>query len=589
MKKTTLLLFFVAFAVMAFSQKSNKKSLEFKKSINPNKTNTSSIAINNHFLKPLEANRTKGVVLLSEDFEDGATTFPPTDWTTQSHAESTGAEEWNAYHHYFDNNPETEANARNIATIRYVTATNHLDEWLITPSISIPATGIYDLEFDWLSSYYWHFDPNNNGDITIEISTDGGTSWDTPIWQEDVQADVEASGTEWPWETYEWNHARIDISAYLGQDIMIAFHFVGLDAAFFDLDDVVVKERLVNDINILSPVAHFFYTNGGAYSKIPQEQNMGGLYGAVVKNIGTDEQTNITLNVDVNNGTESVYNVTSTETLASLVGSSHDTIMMNNDSGFVAPAVGNYQAVVTVLQEQGDEDLLNNSDTAYVEITEHVFARHYNTDYSFGLANWDGSVNGDFFGSDFHFINPDTVYGVRVFISEYSSGSGTLIAKIYDGDRNEIASSDDYDIAESDFGNYVVIPFLDLTGDDLVIEGDIDYTVGVEIHSLPDTLYLGGDDTTPYQYLDISTSIRINGEWFFTDVQPGIELLMHGWQMSINDKPLASSISVYPNPSTGIVNISNARDTKIEIYNMLGSAEIAPEIFILTSKSGPLL
>ena len=37
------------------------------------------------------------------------------------------------------------------------------------------------LQFYWYSSYTWFVSPNDNGEITVEVSTNGGSSW-TTIW-----------------------------------------------------------------------------------------------------------------------------------------------------------------------------------------------------------------------------------------------------------------------------------------------------------------------------------------------------------------------------------------------------------------------
>ncbi|HBS87519.1 MAG: hypothetical protein A2W91_00365 [Bacteroidetes bacterium GWF2_38_335] len=568
MRKITLF-FFACIPFFLFSQNLTNNKKEFRAS-----DNSIRIAVpGNNTSTPVFKNtqEVKGVTFLFEDFEDGAATFPPDGWTTQSHAQSTGIEEWHFSDHFFDSNPNTEANARNIASIRYVTSTNQLDEWLITPEVTLPSSGSFDIEFDWLSSYYWHIDPFNNGDITVLVSTDGGSTWSAPLWQEDNQTLIEASGVVYPWETYEWYHSRVDLSAYAGNNIKVAFRFYGLDAAFFDLDDVRISERNANDVSVLSPIAHFFYTNGGAYSQMPIDQVMGGMYGADIKNIGTESQNNITLNVDVTHDGESVYNQTATATLTSLAFGENDTLLMEGEFAFVAEEIGFYEATITVVQDETDEDADNNSAYACMTVTPNTFARHYNVESVTGPLNYTDGENGDFFGSTFHVINEDTVYGIRVFINENSEAGGTLIAKLFDDAENELLSSEEYDITEADLGKWVVLPFTDYTGEDLIIAGDMDYTAGVEIYCLPDTVYIGADNSTPYQYLRISTSIRLAGEWFYTDIQPGIELLTMGWEPSGFTDSKIDGPAVYPNPAYEKVTFNGVSGATINIYSVDGS------------------
>ena len=59
------------------------------------------------------------------------------------------------------------------------------DEWLITPALNF-ATATPDLkvQFWWNMSYYWGVTPYNNYDYELWISTDGGTTWPTKLWDE---------------------------------------------------------------------------------------------------------------------------------------------------------------------------------------------------------------------------------------------------------------------------------------------------------------------------------------------------------------------------------------------------------------------
>ncbi|MBN2682747.1 MAG: T9SS type A sorting domain-containing protein [Bacteroidales bacterium] len=569
MKKATLFFGVMLIASAIFAQQAKKIPFGFEKSLKSKKEAVSGDY--KSFLPSKSTKDIKGVVLLYEDFEDGATTFPPTDWTATSSTQSTGVEEWHFVANYYDGNSPSPSNARNCAAIEYLTSVNQLDEILVSPTITIPATGNYDLEFDWMSSYYWHIDPNNNGDIMVKISTDNGTTWSAPIWQEDNQTLVEASGVIYPWTTFEWNKSRIDISAYAGNDVLIAFHFVGLDAAFFYLDDVTVSERNQNDIEKNKIFAHYFYTNGGAYAKVPEEQIMGGMYGASFTNVGVAAQNNVSLNVKVNkNGTE-IYNKYATEAFNSFTNGMHDTIMMDGDSAFVPDGIGEYEAIISIVQNETDENPDNNVGNAYMEITGNTFARHYNVDNYLGPTTYEGGADGDFFGSVFHFINEDTVYGIRVFIDETSVADGTIIGYILDDDLNEVLVTEEFDVAEEHIGTWIVLPFEDLTGEDLILSGDADYTVGVEIYCAPNDLFIGGDKSTPYQYLNISTAIRIGDEWFYTDMQPGIDLLMWGWDPTpIGEEVVVNRTPMYPNPALYEVYVPSAENSVIQIYNMQG-------------------
>jgi hypothetical protein len=113
-----------------------------------------------------------------------------------------------------------------------------LDEWLITPPVTV-GTGSH-LKFWWESSYYWSVDPNDNADLFVKISTNGGSSWSSPLWTFGDSAMVVNSGGPWPWTSFIMYEATIDLSAYSGS-ALIAFHIVANDNADIAIDDVLVE------------------------------------------------------------------------------------------------------------------------------------------------------------------------------------------------------------------------------------------------------------------------------------------------------------------------------------------------------------
>jgi hypothetical protein len=101
--------------------------------------------------------------------------------------------------------------------------------WLISPALQIPATGITGLSF-WsfndFPTYYF-----KNSVLISEGSPDPGDLEFVEIWSpESVLA--------------EWEQTQLDITAYAGKTIYIAFHYEGLDAHSWYVDDVSVTNTL---------------------------------------------------------------------------------------------------------------------------------------------------------------------------------------------------------------------------------------------------------------------------------------------------------------------------------------------------------
>lgn len=105
----------------------------------------------------------------------------------------------------------------------------NIDSWIISEDLLVTETTT--LSFWWNTSYYWHVDPNPNGDMHVKISTNGGADW-TSLWTE------EDAGVFTNWQWYE---TVLDLSSYTGV-VKIAFNFVSNDGATYSLDNVLLTD-----------------------------------------------------------------------------------------------------------------------------------------------------------------------------------------------------------------------------------------------------------------------------------------------------------------------------------------------------------
>jgi hypothetical protein len=162
-------------------------------------------------------------VILSEDFEDG---WPPPGWTViQNSTDNTHPIPcWWSQTNY---SVHSGVYAAGLWWSYY-----YQDEWLITPEINIP--GACTLSF-WTYGY----EGSTNGDhYYVEVSTDGGSSW-TPVF--DLST---LSGNAWNQWAYPY---YIDLSAYAGQDVKIAWY-----AQDPPTDDGIWYLWIIDDITLTS-------------------------------------------------------------------------------------------------------------------------------------------------------------------------------------------------------------------------------------------------------------------------------------------------------------------------------------------------
>ena len=99
-----------------------------------------------------------------------------------------------------------------------------------------------------------------------------------------------------------FTHRTLDLSAYSGQDIYLAFRHIstGSDGTL-GIDNIRVGSSISDDIRIVNTLVQMG-TNGGYYGSIPTSQIQDFMFGANVDNWGSNDQTGIVLNVNVNTG-----------------------------------------------------------------------------------------------------------------------------------------------------------------------------------------------------------------------------------------------------------------------------------------------
>lgn len=124
---------------------------------------------------------------------------------------------------------------------------------MISPTLDLSSSSPnLELKFWFLTSYYWHVDPYDNGDMIIVVSTDGGNNWSNPLWTEDDYG---------VFDNWTWYEIVLDFSAYVGEsNFKVALVYQGVDGAQADFDDVLLtdgNQPLDHDVaavEILSPI-----------------------------------------------------------------------------------------------------------------------------------------------------------------------------------------------------------------------------------------------------------------------------------------------------------------------------------------------
>ncbi len=173
--------------------------------------------------------------ILSEDFQ--GTTFPPTGWTT---ATNVASRPWGFTTTIFTATGQTTFNITGGKSAAIGWIAEDQDAHLTSPAFSLVGYSSATLAFKTKLGYEYMVDPFPNGDLKVEVSTDG-TTWNQ-VWVE------EDYGLFTDYVTLD---ISIDLAAYLNNaSVQIRFHYVGNDADSLSLDDVAVTGVLaVDDIS----------------------------------------------------------------------------------------------------------------------------------------------------------------------------------------------------------------------------------------------------------------------------------------------------------------------------------------------------
>ncbi|MBU0691501.1 choice-of-anchor D domain-containing protein [bacterium] len=162
-------------------------------------------------------------VLASADFN--TPTFPPTNWTRTI---QNSAYTWR-------HTTATFYEGTGAMDCEYDPALSPQDEWLISPVIDMSSTAAsYQVSFWWMMSYYWGVTPNDNYDIELKVSTDGGATWvATALWSEAEQG---------VFENWEWYNTSVNVSQYAGNaNVKFGFRYVGVDGAQAAFDLIAIE------------------------------------------------------------------------------------------------------------------------------------------------------------------------------------------------------------------------------------------------------------------------------------------------------------------------------------------------------------
>jgi hypothetical protein len=431
--------------------------------------------------------------------------------------------------------------------------------------IDLSASGGVILEFE---QFYRRF-----ADLTyVQVSTDG-TNWTTF----EVNADLnnnDAVGSN-P------DLAQVNIASVTGGEatVWIRFQFYSPSsyvppagtpgcAYAWMIDDVALYEALANDL-IMEEVIPGDVINDYVYSRIPVTQATEVIAGALVRNFGTADQNNISLDWEITLDGSSV--ATGTEAGATLLAAGAlDTVWIS--TGYTPDAVGELEISVTASSDESEEVPENNELSNGFEVTDFVWGHDDEELDYFGLG-YDATEEAAGFemGADYFCqVDGDMIYALQFALSS-STTSSSVIAKVYEDDpANGPVSETVYDIMPGDLSSGAINFITVVLDDPVAMTAGSVYSATVEISAGDDGYILGNseDDNDGGQSLYLGS----DGNWYnWVGLTTSMRLNLDG-TIGIEENEDLTGLYMYPNPATDNFTVGFvAKDDQDMTVNILGA------------------
>ncbi|MFN8323883.1 MAG: T9SS type A sorting domain-containing protein [Chitinophagales bacterium] len=252
-------------------------------------------------------------------------------------------------------------------------------------------------------------------------------------------------------EVSTWTSHSVNLNAYAGQNIYIAFRNNSFDKFLLLIDDIKVEVPLNYDAELTS------VTPISEYTLTPKTQVIAYPLSGVVSNTGLMSISNVGVTATVyDESFTAVYTASSTP-VASLAPAATSNFTM---TGFTPSAPGGYMITYNATLTEVDGKLVNNTDTQYLYITNSVYARdNGNPSGSLGI----GAGNGGYLGQKFTIVNTATVNAIGIYYGGIPEASvdfriaGCIWSMVNDTPHAIIALTDTL-LRLDTLGGYYVLP-----------------------------------------------------------------------------------------------------------------------------------
>ncbi len=397
-------------------------------------------------------------------------------------------------------------------------------------------------------SFEQGYRPFNSDQCWVEFSTDGGTVWSG--FEVNTQYPVNAP--------YIQNKVVANVSSYIGgqANALIRFRWTSANANSgygWMIDDLKFTESLNDEVEVyevfIGDIVQDF-----SYSIVPVEQTAPMVIGVALENIGVNVfNDNVNISIKLNGAEVSNFNQ-----MVTLPSSTKDTVWIT--SAYTASTVGNYTVVATI---PADDIPSNNSDSSSISTSQYIWAhdfggnvaRGFDENEAYAIGNlFLPVVNGQLSAVNINFAagtTPNQEVEIAVYELTTPSVQQPLIF-ITEQYYTVVAANISAPFTTIEFFNPVTL-----------VAGKT-YLMYVKKTTGTNRLYVSGsagdNDYGTVCYGPFGAGAAVNWYNGFTWA-PHIRANFDP-SLAIQNVSLLDGISVYPNPSEGIITITN--DNNIE-------------------------
>ncbi|HMC97142.1 MAG TPA: T9SS type A sorting domain-containing protein, partial [Flavobacteriales bacterium] len=382
------------------------------------------------------------------------------------------------------------------------------------------------------------------------------------------------------------NLRSVNISGVAGGQatVWVRFRYVGGCDYAWMVDDVAIVTLPDNEI-----IMNYGFTshtgNGEEYGRIPTAQlNPTMNVGAEVTNFGSQDETNVVVNMSVlNESLVEVFNAT--ENLGTIA--SGDTMLMDQDVTLPALPVGLYTATFTMTSDQIalDENPADNSRVRTFRVTDDMYTLDGIGDHPAGTEDLTQTGSGSFTDNTenvklltyYEIATAMDATGVEIELGSATDAGSFLYVSIHDTAAvfandlvTELAQSDFYTITAQDVtSGTITVPFTapySLQPGGYYISANMFQDTGHDVYILDDEtvpqpnaasmLWLPNDAQQLYGGNGTAWAIRLTSNA----------------SIGMREHTELEGVTVFPNPTTGTLRINTTQTGKcsVEVLNMLG-------------------